>query len=313
MAFIGQILFSQLVLFADGSGNRRRAGTAHPLSSWNPAFPYEPAPSATAPRILAWDECHAMIVRLTWKRRPRDASNTNKIRETLMNATATNRQWLINGNPRGRALALSDFKAHEAELQPLGDGQVRVRVETLGFDPAQKGQMENVAGYTSGAEVGNVMSARGIGEVVETRNPRIAEGDKAIGAVGWQEYASLDGSAVEVLPNDDLLTAHLGPLGVTGLTAYFGLLRIGRPEPGDNIVVSGAAGAVGSMVVQIAQIPRRPGHRHRRRPGEMRLARRRTGLRGGHRLQEREHQAAHHRTLPRRHRRCFSTMSAATP
>ena len=171
-----------------------------------------------------------------------------------MREPATNRQWLINGNPRGRALALADFKAHEAELEPLAAGQVRIRVEYLGFDPAQKGQMENVSGYTSGAEVGQVMSARGIGEVVESKSAAIAIGAKAIGPVGWQEYASLDGSSVEALPDDDLLTANLGPLGGTGLTAYFGLLRIGRPEPGDNIVVTGAAGAVGSMVVQIARI-----------------------------------------------------------
>ena len=171
-----------------------------------------------------------------------------------MTEPATNRQWLINGNPRGRALALTDFKAHETEIEPLGDGQVRVRVETLSFDPSQKGQMENISGYTSGAEVGMVMSARGIGEVVESRNAGVAEGAKVIGAVGWQEYASLDGAAVEVLRDDDLLRAHLGPLGGTGLTAYFGLLRVGRPEPGDAIVVSGAAGAVGSMVVQIARI-----------------------------------------------------------
>ncbi|MDE0062873.1 MAG: NADP-dependent oxidoreductase [Gammaproteobacteria bacterium] len=171
-----------------------------------------------------------------------------------MTDTAINRQWLINGNPRGRALALSDFKAHEAAVQPLAAGQVRVRSEYLSFDPSQKGQMENIRGYTSGAEVGNVMSARGIGEVIESRHPGIEVGAKVMGAVDWQEYASLDGATVEVLPDDDLLTANLGPLGGTGLTAYFGLLRIGRPEPGDTIVVSGAAGAVGSMVVQIARI-----------------------------------------------------------
>ena len=171
-----------------------------------------------------------------------------------MNETAANRQWLINGNPRGRALAVSDFKAHEARLEPLNDGQVRIRSEYLSFEPAQKGQMENIRGYTSGAEVGKVMFARGIGEVTESRHPRIEVGAKVLGALGWQEYASLDGAAVEVLADDDLLTANLGPLGVTGLTAYFGLLRIGRPEPGDTIVVSGAAGAVGSMVVQIARI-----------------------------------------------------------
>ncbi len=171
-----------------------------------------------------------------------------------MNESTINRQWLINGNPRGRALVLSDFKANEAELTPLGDGQVRVRVEYLSFDPSQKGQMENIAGYTSGAEVGQVMSARGIGEVTESRHAGVAVGDKVAGAVGWQEYATLAGSSIEVLPNDDLLRARLGPLGTTGLTAYFGLLRIGRPEPGDTIVVSGAAGAVGSMVVQIGNI-----------------------------------------------------------
>ena len=171
-----------------------------------------------------------------------------------MTDTAINRQWLINGNPRGRALALADFKAHEAALQPLAPGQVRVRCEYLSFDPSQKGQMENIRGYTSGAEVGMVMSARGIGEVTESRHSKVEVGAKVMGAVGWQEYAALDGAAVEVLPEDDLLTANLGPLGGTGLTAYFGLLRIGRPEPGDTIVVSGAAGAVGSMVVQIARI-----------------------------------------------------------
>ena len=101
-----------------------------------------------------------------------------------MTEAVTNRQWLINGNPRGRALALSDFKAQEAKLAPLSDGQIRVRTEYLSFDPSQKGQMENIAGYTSGAEVGQVMSARGIGEVVESRCPDIGPGNKVMGAVG---------------------------------------------------------------------------------------------------------------------------------
>ena len=171
-----------------------------------------------------------------------------------MNELTSNRQWLINGNPRGRALTVADFKANEAQVAPLNAGQVRVRVEYLSFDPSQKGQMENIAGYTSGAAVGQVMSARGIGEVIESRHGKITTGEKVAGAFGWQEYATLAGSSVEVLPNDGLLTAQLGPLGGTGLTAYFGLLRIGQPEPGDTIVVSGAAGAVGSMVVQLGNI-----------------------------------------------------------
>lgn len=165
-----------------------------------------------------------------------------------------NQQWLINGNPRGRAIELSDFVHHSVELPKLSAGQVRVKVECLSFDPSQKAQMENVTGYSKGAEVGGVMSARGIGEVVESNTPQIPVGSKVMGSVGWQEYADLAANSVQVLVNDGQLTAHLGILGTTGLTAYFGLLRVGRPEPGDTVVVSGAAGAVGSVVGQLAKI-----------------------------------------------------------
>jgi NADPH-dependent curcumin reductase CurA len=165
-----------------------------------------------------------------------------------------NRQWLINGNPRGRAIAMSDFLERSAELAPLGDGQVRVRVEWLSFDPSQKAQLENVSGYAKGHEVGDVMYARGIGEVIESKHAAVSVGAKVMGQLGWQEFADLPGRAVEVVPDDDFLTARLGVLGTTGLTAFFGLLRIGRPEPGDTVLVSGAAGAVGSVVGQIAKI-----------------------------------------------------------
>ncbi len=165
-----------------------------------------------------------------------------------------NRQWLINGNPRGRALSEDDFKYNEAALEPLVDGQVRVRTQYLSFDPSQKGQMENVSGYASGNEVGDVMGARGIGTVVESRADGIEEGFLVSGPLGWQEFSTHAGRTLEILEDDGFLTAHLGPLGGTGLTAYFGLLRIGRPEPGDTVVVSGAAGAVGSITGQIAKL-----------------------------------------------------------
>ncbi len=165
-----------------------------------------------------------------------------------------NRQWLINGNPRGRALAEEDFKYHEASLGKLEPGLVRVKVEYLGFDPSQKGQMENIAGYSRGSQSGDVMGARGIGEVIESRDERLPVGTKVAGMVGWQEYADLSPRSLETLEDNELLRAHLGPLGGTGLTAYFGLLRIGKPEPGDTVVVSGAAGAVGSVTGQLARI-----------------------------------------------------------
>ncbi len=165
-----------------------------------------------------------------------------------------NRQWLINGNPRGRAVALSDFTHNEVDLAPLVDGAVRVRTRWLSFDPSQKGQMENIAGYAGGNTVGDVMVARGIGEVVESRSDAFAVGDLVIGNLRWQEYATLPARELGRVDDPDHATDYLGVLGSTGLTAYFGLLRVGCPEAGDTVVVSGAAGAVGSVAGQIARI-----------------------------------------------------------
>ena len=165
-----------------------------------------------------------------------------------------NRQWLIEGNPRGRALLLKDFREASETLALLGPGEVRVKVEVLSFEPSQKGQLEVISGYSAGATKGEVMGARGIGEVVESNDNQFKAGDKVIGPLGWQEFATLPGRELQVLPNDKMLTLYLGPLGAQGLTAYFGLLRIGKPEVGDTVMVSGAAGAVGSVVGQIAKI-----------------------------------------------------------
>lgn len=166
----------------------------------------------------------------------------------------TNRQWLINGNPRGRAITTDDFKYNEEDLNPLGGGEVRTKVEYLSFDPSQKGQLENVSGYSSGNDLGNVMPARGIGEVIESNHPKFKVGDKVTGKLCWQDYHTGNGRDLNTIPNDDLLTARLGPLGTSGLTAYFGLLKVGKPEAGDTVVVSGAAGSVGSITGQIAKI-----------------------------------------------------------
>ena len=166
----------------------------------------------------------------------------------------SNRRWLINGNPKGRALEPSDFKEDVIDLEPLQAGEVRVQVLYLAFEPSQKGQLEVIPGYSTGAQLGAVMSGRGIGEVIESKSDKISVGEKVIATVGWQEFATLSAREVEVVADDDLMTAKLGPIGVTGLTAYFGLLKIGKPEPADTLLVSGAAGAVGSMVGQMGKI-----------------------------------------------------------
>jgi len=147
----------------------------------------------------------------------------------------------------------SDFKEQSIELAPLDADCARVRVEVLGFDPSMKGQMENI-GYAAATSQGDVMGANGIGEVVESNDPGLKVGDKVTGRLCWQEYATVRARDVQTVPDDDLLTARLGPLGGTGLTAYFGLLRHGRPQPGDTLVVSGAAGATGSIVGQLGRL-----------------------------------------------------------
>jgi NADPH-dependent curcumin reductase CurA len=165
-----------------------------------------------------------------------------------------NRQWLINAHPRGRGLVDDDFKWAETDVRAPLAGEVLVAVKYLGFDPAQKGWMENIANYVAPTTIGEVMRGSGIGEVVESNADGFSVGDTVMGLLGWQEFATVSAKDLTRIENDDLLTANLGALGTTGLTAYFGLLRHGRPKPGDTVIVSGAAGATGSMVGQIAKI-----------------------------------------------------------
>ncbi|WP_243457093.1 NADP-dependent oxidoreductase [Parasphingorhabdus cellanae] len=165
-----------------------------------------------------------------------------------------NRQWLINGRPKGRGLVDDDFKKVVTPVPEVSEGHVLVKNEILGFDPAQKGWMENIGGYVAPTEIGEVMRGSGVGTVVESRDPKFAVGDKVMGMLRWQDYAMVPGSELNKVPDDELLGANLGALGTTGMTAYFGLLKHGRPQPGDTLVVSGAAGATGSMVGQIGKI-----------------------------------------------------------
>lgn len=166
----------------------------------------------------------------------------------------TNRQWLINGRPNGRSLVDEDFKLVETPVQDPGEGEVLVRTLYLAFDPAQKGQMENIGGYTAPTEIGEVMRGSGLGEVVASNAPGFSPGDKVTGPLRWQDYATLPARDLLRVEDDELLIANLGALGTTGLTAFFGLEKIGKPFPGDTVVITGAAGATGSVVGQIAKI-----------------------------------------------------------
>jgi len=165
-----------------------------------------------------------------------------------------NRQWLINGRPNGRGLVDDDFKLVECPVGEPGDGEVLVRTLYLAFDPALKGWMENIGGYVAPTEIGEVMRGSGLGEVVASCAPGFAPGDKVTGMVRWQDYATAPAKEWLKVEDDDLLTANLGVLGTTGMTAFFGLNKIGKPFAGDTLVVTGAAGATGSVVGQIGKL-----------------------------------------------------------
>jgi NADPH-dependent curcumin reductase CurA len=168
--------------------------------------------------------------------------------------TLTNRQWLINGRPNGRPLVDDDFKWVETPVAEPGEGEVLIKILYLAFDPALKGWMENVGGYVAPTQIGEVMRGTGLGEVIASKSASLAPGDKVTGQVGWQDYAVVPAKDLLKVEDDDLLTANLGVLGTTGLTAFFGLNKIGKPFPGDTLVVTGAAGATGSVVGQIGKI-----------------------------------------------------------
>ena len=141
-----------------------------------------------------------------------------------------------------------------AEPEP-GDGEIVVAVSHISLDPAMRGWMRDVPSYIPPVGIGEVMRAGAVGRVVASRHTGFAEGDHVHGAFGVTEHAVSDGRGIQKIdPDTAPLPTYLGALGMTGMTAYFGLLDVGRPEAGQTVVVSGAAGAVGGMVGQIAKL-----------------------------------------------------------
>jgi len=166
-----------------------------------------------------------------------------------------NRQVILRARPEAIPQA-EHFALAEAPVPVPGEGQMLVRNRFLSVDPAMRGWVSAAANYSEPVAIGAVMRAITVGEVVASRHPDYAVGEHVCGLFGWQDYALSDGTNVwfrHDATQAPLATA-LGVLGINGITAYFGLLEAGRPQPGETVVVSTAAGAVGSAVGQIARI-----------------------------------------------------------
>ena len=164
------------------------------------------------------------------------------------------RQWLLNGHPRGRQIADDDLKLVSSELPAPASGQMLLKTLYLGFDPAQKGWMENVADYVAPMTIGDVMRGSAIMEVVESNEGKFPVGTLVAGSSVWSEYVVHNGEGLNACEPGLPPTAMLSILGTTGMTAYCGLLKIGQPIVGDVVLVSGAAGATGSIVGQLAKL-----------------------------------------------------------
>src|SRR3954464_5826389 len=166
-----------------------------------------------------------------------------------------NRQVRLKSRPNGIPQA-EHFEIVATALPAVADKQILVRNDYLSVEPAMRGWVSAVANYAAPVGIGEVMRAFAVGTVVASRHQNYREGDAVMGLLGWQEFALSDGSTItrKVKEQDLPLSLSLGVLGLNGVTAYFGLVDVGQPRPGDTVVVSTAAGAVGSAVGQIARL-----------------------------------------------------------
>ena len=169
--------------------------------------------------------------------------------------TTLNHQFKLTARPQGN-VKRSDFTYASEPVRDPAEGEVVIKNLYLSLDPAMRGWMnESKASYIPPVELGDVMRAIAVGQVVASKNPQFAVGDYVTGLLGVQEYAYSTGQGLtRVDPKLAPLPLYLSTLGMPGLTAYFGLLEVGKPKEGETVVVSGAAGAVGAVVGQIAKI-----------------------------------------------------------
>ncbi len=167
-----------------------------------------------------------------------------------------NKQIHLDNRPEGEAVA-GNFKLVSAETPPLAENQVLVRHHYLSLDPYMRGRMNDAKSYAQPQPLGQVMQGGTAGEVVESRHPRYAPGDKVVGFGGWQEYSVVDASQPGALKKVDTtqvpLSHYLGAVGMPGVTAWYGLVKIIAPKAGETLVVSAASGAVGSAFGALAK------------------------------------------------------------
>lgn len=175
-----------------------------------------------------------------------------------MQNSLTNLQVVLKSRPLG----VPQAEHFELVRSPIGEpssGQVLIQVAFVSVDPAMRGWVNAAANYAQPVAIGAVMKSFAVGRVVKSRHPKWHEGDLVTGLFGWQEWALVDAEVIDRKLDPDMLgnlplSAALGVLGLNGVTAYFGLLEIGQPRPGQTVVISSGAGAVGSCVGQIAKI-----------------------------------------------------------
>jgi len=165
-----------------------------------------------------------------------------------------NRRVVLASRPQGPA-RIENFRIEFAHMPVPGVGEVLVRNLWLSLDPYMRGRMSDARSYAAGVALGEVMVGQTVGEVLESRDPRLHPGDKVLTSLGWQLYGTDRADALErIEPAGVPLSSYLGVLGMPGYTAYFGLNEVGQPRPGETVVVSAASGAVGSVVGQLAKI-----------------------------------------------------------
>jgi len=174
--------------------------------------------------------------------------------ESGIEMTTTYQRIVLASRPHGGPVKPEHFRLEHVPVPTIGQGQVLVRNHYLSLDPYMRGRMEDIKSYATPQPIGETMIGGTVGVVEQSQNPRFAPGDAVAGHFGWQEYGVSDGKGLNKLDTRQIpMSAYLGPVGMPGVTAWYGLRRICQPKPGETILVSAASGAVGSVVGQLAQ------------------------------------------------------------